>query len=190
MNTEASQEQNAAARVLFIMASRITPESQKFSNWVLSATGAAVALLLSNLDALVGIASTASIKWGLGALIVSILVGLLARYNAACIETALRVEQEIAALIVRIQEERLEQEKSQPGMAPFRQEIFQGELEKSLLQPSLWMAERGARLARAGDPLAPIRMLAKLSQFNGRLIFVQFVLIALGPLWIVSGVRS
>lgn len=190
MNTEASQEQIAAARVLFIIASRITPESQKFANWVLSATGAAVALLLSNLSALVGIASTASIKWGIGALIVSILVGLVTRYNAASIETALRVQEEIDALMLRMAEERTEQEKRQPGSPAFNAETFQAEMWKSLLQPALWMAKRGDRLARAGDHLAPIRMLAKLSQFNGRLIFFQFLLIALGPLLIVCGVRS
>ena len=190
MNMRASQEQQVASQTLQIFAYHITPVSERFSNWVLTATGAAVALLLSKLDTLIEIVSTPAIKWGIISLLASMLVGVLVRYNANSIETALKVEQEAIKLLHRISEERVELEKKGQKFPAFDIDVFRAEMHRSLLQPSLWLAERSHRLALAGDHVAPMRMLAKLSQINGRLIFAQFLLIALGPFLIVLGVKG
>ncbi|MDG9968253.1 hypothetical protein N7638_09445 [Achromobacter mucicolens] len=72
----------------------MAPASLSFLNGILTLTGAAVALLISQANVLLGLVSPAAMKYGLAVLIFSGLFGLMAKYNASIVEMALRLGSE------------------------------------------------------------------------------------------------
>lgn len=72
----------------------MAPASLSSLNGILTLTGAAVALLISQANVLLGLVSPAAMKYGLAVLIFSGLFGLMAKYNASIVEMALRLGSE------------------------------------------------------------------------------------------------
>lgn len=178
-------EQYAAAASLTMTAKHMAPTSLAFLNGLLTLTGAAVALLISRVDVLVPLVSAAALKYGIAVLIVSALLGLIARYNTSVVETGIRLGEEGEQVGKQIAEKF-------GGGTPveFDLDQFHSEVLRGLFWPTRLLVERGMKKSCQGDYVAQTRVLAKLSQLSGLLILLQFLCVAIGPLIIVLGING
>lgn len=185
MSPPPSPEQFAAAATLTQTARHMAPASLSFLNGILTLTGAAVALLISQANVLLGLVSPAAMKYGLAVLIFSGLFGLMAKYNASIVEMALRLESE-GEQFGKALEARL----ASQGVTELDTQKYEDEVLRGLFWPTKILVARSFAKNRRGDYTAQARTVAKLSQATGLLVLLQFLCVAIGPLIMVVGIRG
>ncbi|MDY7547242.1 hypothetical protein RGU75_13495 [Glaciimonas sp. CA11.2] len=168
-----------ALRVLTLLAGTVNASLDKFSGWLMVGTGGAFSLLLTNIEKLVGFVNAGSIRFALSLMLVSLAVGVIAKFLSAMISAS--VASNDAAFAVG-------KDAVKDGFT-IDIEAYLIEFKRGLFFVQRLVAETSFKKLRAGDLAAGGRLVAKLSQVNVWIVLFQAILILWSAVEILVGVK-
>lgn len=164
-----------------LMAQHATPKTYEFSGWLLTLTGASIALVLSKADVFTAYIEASFLKTGLLVMLASALFGLLAKYLNSLTSMMLVIRDESRWLGADAAYELASQ-----GRELDWQE-YQRELTKGLFWPASLSARRALRQLLAGNHNYGDIKLARFGQIQSYFIGLQFLCVVVGPALMVLG---
>jgi hypothetical protein len=173
-NTERPTTEQAAAQQALLSATRRAGDAMPpFSNWLLAGLGAALALVVANIEKISRFVEVTHIRFGLIVFLASLAIAIVATYLSMVVKAALGAQEDGEAIGKRAS-----------ASQDFNVTIFMAEYERGLLPPIKWFAHFVMSKARAGDFGAGARVIAKLSQLQALLVVCQglLALVAVGAL--------
>lgn len=179
-----SNEQRAVSVYLLVQAKHYSESLAQFSVWLLTAIGAALALMLANLDNVVKFIPPSSVKAGMYLLLAGLLCGALARYLGTTIKAQIAVINEGHSAGYELGTE--------IGLAAgkFDWSVFMEELRKSLWPPVRFFTTRTFQQELTGGGLQSVRQLTKSVQILGVVTLLQTIFVLLAALQMVLGIGS
>lgn len=176
-----STESRLAGSTLVLMAQHAAPKTHEFSGWLLTLTGASIALVLSKADVFTAYIEASYLKTGLLVMLASALFGLVARYLNSLTSLMLAMREEARRLGADAAHELAAQGKELDWQE------YQRELTKGLFWPASASARRSLRQILAGNHNYGDIKLAKLGQVQSFFIGLQFLCVVIGPTLMVLG---
>lgn len=159
------------SRVLVVMGGTVSSELAKFSDWMMIGYGAAIGLIVSNLDKVNTHLSTESIQCAVKLYLVATVFHIVQRFLAARIAAMVAVTESVSTL-------------SLPS--GFEHPRFIESIITSIWYPVRWWASRSMR---KNDPLLSGRLSSRLSQSQMVLAFIQTGLLISSAWQIANGFR-
>jgi hypothetical protein len=86
------------ARVLTVMADRVSAELGSFSGWMIAVYGAALGLLVAHIDTVKEFVSVRSISWSMIFFLVAVVLNIVARYLGFMVAVSVAVGKEVEAI--------------------------------------------------------------------------------------------
>ena len=166
--------QTAAQKTLIMVTRHVGDALPPFCTWLMAGSGAALSLVVANIDTVSKFIAITHIRFGLIVFLLSLLFAVLATYISTIVK---------AAIAAQVEAEALGQEIAATG-EQFNLSLYMTEYERGLLPPMRWFAQSAMKKALNGDIVAGARMIAKLSQVQALLVACQslLALVALGGL--------
>jgi len=174
-NSEPPMTEQAAAQLALLAATRRAGDALPlFSNWLLAGLGAALALVVANIEKISRFVEVTHIRFGLIIFLLSLAVAIVATYLSTVVKAALGAQEDGEAIGKR----------AAASPQDFDVTVFMAEYERGLLPPIKWLAHLVMSKAQAGDFGASVRVIAKLSQLQALLVVCQglLALVAVGAL--------
>jgi hypothetical protein len=167
-------ERTAAQRTLIAATRRVGDALSPFSTWLMAGSGAALSLVVANIETVSKFIAITHIRFGLIVFLISVGVAVLATYLSTIVKAALGAQEDGEALGKEIG----------ATTEKFDLLLYMAEYERGLLPPIRWIARSAMKKAMRGDVVAGARMIAKLSQIQALLVAGQSVLalLAIGAL--------
>lgn len=173
-------EQVFANSLLTIGAGKSSSALDTFSGWLLGGFGAALALLLSNLDSVSPYIPIAVVKNAAFVFILAAVLGVAEKYLAAIVSGAVEGFFLGTDLGERTAEREIELDLS----------VVFTETERAAFRPAKWIARRMLRKFRQGDLVASGRFFSRCSQVQGILVLCEAILVIFATCLIVGGLTE
>lgn len=167
-------ERTAAQKTLIAATRRVGDALPPFSTWLMGGSGAALALVVANIETVSKFIEITHIRFGLIVFLLGLAVAVVATYISTIVKAALGAQEDGEALGKEIGS----------TTKQFDLLLYMTEYERGLFPPIRWIAQSSMKKAIRGDVVAGARMLAKLSQVQALLVACQslLALLALGAL--------
>ncbi|MDO8413666.1 MAG: hypothetical protein Q7S51_07760 [Gallionellaceae bacterium] len=167
-------ERTAAQKMLIAATRRVGDALPPFSTWLMGGSGAALALVVANIETVSKFIEITHIRFGLIVFLLSLAVAVIATYISTIVKAALGAQEDGEVLGKKISS----------TTQQFDLLLYMTEYERGLFPPIRWMARSSMQKAMKGDVVASARMIAKLSQVQALLVACQslLALLALGAL--------
>ncbi|MBY6106822.1 hypothetical protein KUW19_10085 [Ferrimonas balearica] len=164
-------------KLLSLTAYAATSSMDKFSGWMLAGAGAALTLVLSNIDTVSSFVPLSDIKLGVILFLVALALGVMQRWFTTSI---------LAGSMVSDKAEELG--RNAPEEFDYNHVLL--EMEKAILYPQKWLVQYQYNKVIAGDFAAPGRMQALLSQIQMYIVVIQTGFIVASLVVLVSGLNT
>lgn len=155
-----------AGRLLSLGAHRSSESLDHFSGWLLAALGAALALLLANIDSVSRHLSVRSLRLALILFLCTLLVGVVGRLVHSIVGASARVATEAEPMGSQLAEMQIQ--------VNFKT-VFQ-EMEEATFWPMCKVVATAYAKVEQGDYAAGGRLLARLTQIQGGLVLLELAL--------------
>jgi hypothetical protein len=167
-------ERTAAQKTLIVATRCVGDALPSFSTWLTAGSGAALALVVANIETVSKFIKITHIRFGLIVFLLSLAVAVVATYIATIVKAAISAQEDGEALGKKIGS----------TTTQFDLRLYMSEYERGLFPPLRWMARSSMNKAMRGDVVAGARMIAKISQIQALLVACQsgLALLALGAL--------
>lgn len=167
-------ERTAAQRTLIASTRRVGDTLPPFSTWLMGGSGAALSLVLANIETVSKFIEITHIRFALIVFLLSLALAVLATYLSSIVKAALGAQEDGDALGREVVN----------ATTKFDFHLYVTEYEQGLIPPIRWVARVAMRKAMRGDIVAGARMIAKISQTQALLVACQslLALLALGGL--------
>jgi hypothetical protein len=165
------QSSTLAMTVMAEMANKISTKIDAFATWLLAGFGGAVALMLTSHDA-IGLVSRNAIRTDLKLFGAAVVVTVVEKYIA--IIAIAGSEAVLATRALILEHIKLRRESDLPPSLDA--ELIKAQIVRAIFRPFRWIPERDAKRVKAGDSMAGIRRLVRLSQVQGLLLLVEILL--------------
>jgi hypothetical protein len=173
-------EQVFANSLLTLGAGKSSAALDTFSGWLLGGFGAALALLLSNLDSVRPFLPIPVVKLAAFIFIIAAVIGVAEKYLAALVSGA------VEAFVVSSE---LGEKMGDRDIALDFSVIF-AETERAAFGPARWIVRRMFKRVRQGDLVVSGRFFSRCSQVQGILVLCEAFLILLATCLIVGGLTN
>lgn len=172
-------ERGIASDVLLEASAIATPLLSTFSAWLMAGLGAALTLLVANLDSIAEYVWACNFRWALLWFSGSLLAGLAARFLSVVVSASLTSNAVFSDRLPKAI-------RSAPSFSlpAFKHFYFSG-----LLLPFKCVAKRTFTKAQRGDLMASHRLTAKASQLQAILVLVQIACSTASILILASGIK-
>ncbi len=174
INQENAEEKLAASNTLRALGEATSSALDKFSMWAIAAAAAVVAAMLASLSEVTQYLSKERIGWVMLAFVAACATAVIARYIGMLVSATTEVAE-------RMNEQRGDDE----GPADVNFDIYFAEYAKGFYWHLRWFVKRELGLALGGDIARSGRLVAKLAQWHGLVVFLQ-LLLTLGALAILA----
>lgn len=167
-------ERTAAQRTLVAATRCVGDALPPFSTWLIGGSGAALSLVVANIETVSKFIEITHIRFSLVVFIFSLAVAVLATYISTIVKASLAAQEDGEKLGKEIRD----------TTKHFDLALYMAEYERGLMPPARWIARAAMNKAMRGDIAAGARMVAKLSQIHALLVACQSLLavLALGGL--------
>jgi hypothetical protein len=172
-------EQAAAQKTLVIVARHVGNALPPFSTWLMAGSGAALSLVVANIDTVSKFIAITHIRFGLILFLLSLSFAVVATYISTIVKTSVAAQAEGEALGKEIAE----------TSTQFNLTQYIAEYERGLLPPMRWLARTTMDKAMKGDIVAGARMIAKLSQIQALLVACQSLLALVALSGLAFGIK-
>jgi len=175
MTTPPPINEYIAVQRTLLMATRYVGDAMPpFCNWLMAGSGAALTLVVANIETVSKFIEVTHIKFGLIVFVLSLSFAVMATYLSMIVKAAMGAQEGGEALGREIG----------TTSNQFDLKLYMTEYERGLLPPIRWIAHSSMKKAMRGDIVAGARMIAKISQVQALLVGCQslLALIALGGL--------
>lgn len=152
------------------MASAVNSELSTFSSWMVAAFGAAIGLLIANIEKVAPYISPKTIGLATMLFLVAVMLNVVQRYLGAIVAGSVITGKETESI---------------PVTANLDIRFILDELEKSTLWPMRFMVAWSNRRVLAGDFALSGRLIAWIAQVQAWLVFVQMVVLISGA-WAIA----
>ena len=169
----------AAQQSLLAATRRVSEGLPAFSTWLLAGLGAALSLVVANIDKVSKFIEITHIRFGLIVFLISLGVAVLSTYLSTIVKVVLGSLEDGEALGKRLA--------ASPD--PIDIDLFIAKFERGLLPPIRWFAHSSMNKAKSGDVVAGARMIAKLSQVQALLVASQSILTLLAVGGLAFGMK-
>ena len=174
VNEPPINERTAAQKTLIAATRRVGDALPAFSTWLMGGSGAALTLVVANIETVSKFIEIRHIRFGLIVFLLSLAVAVVATYISTIVKAALGAQEDGEAIGKEINS----------TTEQFDILLYMAEYERGLFPPIRWIARSSMKKAMSGDVVAGARMIAKLSQIQTLPVVCQsfFALLALGAL--------
>lgn len=155
-----TQESIVAGKMLGIMAISVTTSLESFSGWLLAGSGAAFALMLTNIESVSNFILIASIKQAVFLFLIALAAGVIQRWLGASVR---------AGSLSSTDSEKLGQELPEG----FDLSVVLKHVEQASFYPQRWLIAWQFKKLQAGDFAVSGRVVAKMAQIQGFLVLIQ-----------------
>jgi hypothetical protein len=165
-------ESDLAKQALISNTRAVIKSMPGLSAWVLGGFGIGLGLFLAHIDVVSKFIYVTHVRFALVVFLFSVAAAVMANFLSTVIRSSLAVTDDLDAYV----------KEHQPS--GLNLELFLTEYRRGLFPHVAWMTDKAMQKARAGDKLFGARLVAKMSQIQGLLVFGQCVLalVALGGL--------
>jgi hypothetical protein len=157
----------AAGRMLEVLTASANKGISTLNGWLMAATGAGFALIVSALDELLKRIPLSDMKLTMSLALWSLGVGIVARWLTTMVEAGLAGGADSRAYFASLDERKVEVDRV----------MLLEEFYKGLSPMKRWLMRRLGKKMVEGDLVASSRRLARLSQFSAWVVMVQSALI-------------
>lgn len=172
-------EKIAANKLLILLAKHTSGSLDKFSTWLLAGFGAALSLILINIESVSNFIHLSNIKHGLFLYLVALFAGVIQKWLNAIIAPACAASSEGEQI-----GKELAETKDNADMV-----FLLNEIKNSTNYPAKWLLSWQYKKVLGGDLSAPGRMVGKLSQIQSYLVLIQAVLAIYSIVTILNGIK-
>ncbi len=159
-----------SGKVLTAMASSVNEHHLKFSSWMVAGFGAAIGLLISNIDKVATYISPAAIGCSTKLFLVAVVLNVLQRYLGAIISGSMEVAKKVEDL---------------PINGDLNTQAILKEIERATLWPTRYMVRSSNKRILSGDIAYGGRLNAWMAQIAGWLVLSQMVAVV-SAAWIIA----
>jgi hypothetical protein len=159
-----------AGKMLRTMASAVNSELSTFSSWMVAAFGAAIGLLIANIEKVAPYISPKAVGLATMLFLVAVMVNVVQRYLGAIVAGSIIAGKETESI---------------PAAANLDIRFILVELEQSALWPMRFMVAWSNRRMLAGDFALGGRLVAWIAQIQAWLVVIQMVVLISGA-WVIA----
>jgi hypothetical protein len=155
------------ARVLTVMADRVSAGFGSFSSWMIAGYGAALGLLVAHIDTVKDFVSPRSISWSIIFFLVAVVLNIFARYLAFMVAVSVAVGKEVETI----------QLPNPPVPNPLDFQYILSQMEQAIWWPQRIIVQWSNARIRAGDVSIAGRRNLKIAQIQAWLACLQVLLL-------------
>jgi hypothetical protein len=159
-----------AGKALAVMAAAINSEHSSFSSWMVAGFGAAIGLLIANVEKVAPYISPSAIGSSTKLFLVAVILNVIQRYLGAIIAGSVATGKEVESI---------------PVATALDLQVILNEIEQSTLWPMRFMVRKSNNRIRAGDIAFASRLNAWMAQIVGWLVLVQMVVV-IAAAWVIA----